>query len=219
MKTKSVFCLLAFFMMAWGCGGGNAPTAEDAEEASVFPVTFDAGVDYPKKIIVLNDVANVSSLKFDTPKDMFIMPRGSIYVADNEILVGMSRSQSIWRFTRDGKFLNVIGRSGRGPGELVNFGSYFVDADDGGNEMVYMTDLAQNKVVVFTSGGTYLRQFPFPVKYAGLGISNYTDSSFLCCSETRPFNDRPMTFLLKYLRKMEKKYGHLDLFQLKILSR
>lgn len=62
---------------------------------------------------------------------------------------------NLYRFSRSGKFLNKIGRRGKGPGEYVRIGATFVINDN--NNEVFLLDCGGDKILVYTYEGKFKR--------------------------------------------------------------
>ena len=78
---------------------------------------------------------------------MRILP-GSIYLSIKDI--------GIVRFDRKGRYINNIGRKGRGPGEY-RYGLHFTVDDE--NRRVYIVD--NEKIKVYSSSGRFVRDFQY----------------------------------------------------------
>lgn len=98
-----------------------------------------------KKVLILEETAN--SLLSDIVH--IKAHKGNFYVSDNQHVV-------IYRFSENGKFLNSIGKQGRGPGELLTVLDFQVD-----ESTVWAMDLY--KFVVFDHEGNFLREYAKPV--------------------------------------------------------
>ncbi|MGD9780311.1 6-bladed beta-propeller [Methanomethylovorans sp.] len=112
-----------------------------------------------KKILILEETTN--SLLSDIVH--IKVHKNNFYVSDNQHVV-------IYRFSENGKFLNSIGKQGRGPGELLTVLDFQVD-----ESTVWAMDLY--KFVVFDHEGHFLREYAKPV--ISFDFIHDGDSNFL----------------------------------------
>jgi len=81
----------------------------------------------------------------------------------------------LYRFSRDGKFLNEVGKMGRGPGEFVQVVSYIVNAKE---KKIYVNDaLFGNKIIAYDYQGKYLDHFP--VKTASMVMELFANEHLM----------------------------------------
>ena len=71
---------------------------------------------------------------------------------NNEFFISDNRHNTIFRFTDSGKFINIIGKQGKGPGELLNMINFQVNE----NGLIAMD---VNKFVLYGHDGTFLKEF------------------------------------------------------------
>ena len=89
----------------------------------------------------------------------------NLVVTQNDIII-YDGEEVCYRFGRNGKFKNRIGRKGNGPGEYVK--SLYIVVDTL-NQWVYMGDYNQKKFVKYDYEGKYLAD----LKTDGVGLLNY----------------------------------------------
>ncbi len=96
---------------------------------------------------------------FDQPTSIAIAANGDIFVAEGHSpTYGNSR---IMKFSKDGKLLKIIGRKGRGPGELM--GPHHITFDSKGR--LFVSDRGNNRIEILDQDGNYItewRQFGRP---------------------------------------------------------
>jgi 6-bladed beta-propeller len=80
---------------------------------------------------------------FGSVSDVELLPDGSIVVLD-------PMNRTIYRFRRDGSFLDSLGRAGRGPGEM----EYPVDLEVGPRGEIAVADAPNGRVTFWTPQGT-----------------------------------------------------------------
>lgn len=89
----------------------------------------------------------------------------NLVVSQSDIII-FDGEEVCYRFGRNGKFKNRIGRKGNGPGEYVK--SFYVVVDTL-NQWVYMGDYNQKKFVKYDYEGKFLAN----LKTDGVGLLNY----------------------------------------------
>ena len=134
-------------LLATGCGDAN-------QKLSGLP-QIDMNADYPEKEICLQDVADVSYIPLETTDDVLlhnslnfedVSSKGIVCVSDNKIFL----------FHPDGKSRAVLNKQGQGPGEYRYAHYASVDWD---REEIYVNDIHQNLMLVYSLDGTYKQQF------------------------------------------------------------
>src|SRR4030042_248446 len=162
MKVKNI---LIFLVLSMSCKENN-------NEFYVFnPEEIE------EKEISLSDIADdITYVQFDNsipidgtnPNFAPIYVNNKIYLFENET--------GILTFRGDGKFLNKVGKYGRGPGEYIRGSEFTVDEKTG---TLYVCDFG-NIVKVFSVAGEFLRDFSLN-KYGGSidEIQFYNDCLFI----------------------------------------
>ncbi len=82
------------------------------------------------KTLSLSDVAaQMEIVPLEVTDSSLIAEIENIQIGEQDIWLKCSREQSILRFSRQGKFLNKVGRFGQGPGEYSLFYDFMIDED------------------------------------------------------------------------------------------
>jgi len=91
-----------------------------------------------------------------------------MYIASDDIfiLTAQSGSNDLFRFHKNGKFLNKIGKRGRGPGEYLDVLNFAIDTT---KQHIYMNSNWQPNIIVYDYNGNYLHTIK----------KNYTSSNQL----------------------------------------
>lgn len=117
------------------------------------------------------------SLVFGMVRD-FLTNRKYYYISD-------SKQHVVFRFNRNGEYLNTIGRVGGGPGEYTRLGNCFL-----GDSCVFIDDLNIRKIFCYTPEGEFIRSVSFPFNTVYNDIVFLPNGDFLCqdlsCSEEFP---------------------------------
>lgn len=130
-------------------------------------------------------IDSVRTLRLTLPDSLLfgsvlrIMSDGkNFYVAD-------SKQHVVFRFNKNGDFLNTIGKRGGGPGEYTRLGRCFL-----GNNSVYIDDLNIRKIFRYTPEGEFVRDISFPFSMVYNDIVSLPNGNFLCnelsCSKKNP---------------------------------
>lgn len=129
---KHLFYSLLMLISLMGCNAAKAnPEAEGAEEAEEGLPVINLSENV-KEVSALNlsDAAErVEIVKLETSDKVFLSNVEKVEITDDNIYVSTMRSVSVYRFTRDGKFLNTIGKRGQGPGEYITLVDFLIDND------------------------------------------------------------------------------------------
>lgn len=115
-----------------------------------------------EKNIFLQDVAKVEYIPLETTDDCLIHDERllwAIRVTANDVFISVSHD--ILRFSRDGKFLNRIGKYGQGPREMAHNTSIAVDDQ---KKEVWVYDGAKRRFIVYDFEGNYIREIEHAVE-------------------------------------------------------
>ncbi|MDO4185715.1 MAG: 6-bladed beta-propeller [Bacteroidales bacterium] len=148
--------LFYFFMMLISLTGCNAakanPEAEEVEEG--LPViNLSEDVEEVKQLNLSDAADHIEIVKLETSDRAFIKFIDKVEVTENDIFVQNS-SVNVYRFSREGKYLNTIGKQGQGPGEYTWVSKHYVDAK--AKEVYFLT--SSNGIMVYDYEGHFLRK-------------------------------------------------------------
>lgn len=179
-----VFCLL---FLLFGCKpsrkGNNEETVLPKKEQVCFPLIFNTEKEYPVKEYRLEDIAEISYIPLETPEGKILghtsPARWSVTKSD----IFLGDLSAIFRFDKNGRFLNTIGKKGHGPGEYTFMHSFCVNEQ---KREIYITAGFQKQILIYTYEGEY--------KYSILTDNIYSpvlfDSlSLIVCKSLTPYND------------------------------
>ncbi len=145
MIKSLVYFLIVLLLSVTGCKVKVLSEYElDFESLQAKECRFDEVLSL-KKILILEETTN--SLLSDIVH--IKVHKNNIYISDNQHVV-------IYRFSENGKFLNSIGKQGRGPGELLTVLDFQVE-----ESTIWAMDLY--KFVVYDHVGHFLREYAKPV--------------------------------------------------------
>jgi hypothetical protein len=150
------FALVAIgAVVAAGCTGGASQGKAPNQSQGTVGAATPPGIPNPFTVIARFEA---QSLGLDHPIGLAIGPDGKLYVTD--------ASQAVAVVSPDGKVLRRWGRSGKGPGEFRFVGQDPTDPSTlhakiavGLDGQVYVSDSGNYRIEVFSSTGTFMRQF------------------------------------------------------------
>ena len=115
---------------------------------------------------------------------MAVAANGDIFITDGHDPTPAHYGDRIARFSKDGKFIKDIARSGTGPGEVWQPHSIAIDSQG----RLFIADRSNNRVEVLDQDGNFIdiwRQFSRP---SGIFIDKKTDTIYVSDSESGPRN-------------------------------
>ena len=104
--------------------------------------------------------SSMEYIPLETTEDCLIGEDFSLIVASKDIFVHSFKNQKIYRFDRNGKYLNPIGKKGQGPGEYICPYSIYVDE---ASRECFSLDTFSGNIYVYEYDGTFKRKIHVPV--------------------------------------------------------
>ena len=118
---------------------------------------------------------------FDQPTDVAIAANGDIFVADGHRHGASNAGNNrIVHFSKDGKFIGVIGSKGSGPGQLRE--PHSIAFDSAGR--LFVADRINNRIEIFRQDGGFVAQWTQFGRPSGLYITR-DDTLYVADSEAR----------------------------------
>lgn len=112
------------------CTNGTSSISEIEEDPYSF-VLIDESKSIGEKTIKLSDLVEDYKVITFEDSDSALFKNWKTNVSDNYILVVQGGRMPIMLFTKDGKFVNNIGKPGEGPGEYQNVYDAVIDESQG----------------------------------------------------------------------------------------
>jgi len=143
-------------------------------------------IDFESLSIIKKEAKDISkivgierAIKLEITEDSIIGNIDKLLVGNSsEIFIGdYLSSKKIFRFTRDGKFMNCYGRIGQGPGEYVQIMGFTIDAED---NIILLTPY---KLIKFEKNGDYIKEVR--TNYNGIDITSINDKIYIYISRYR----------------------------------
>ena len=152
--------------------------------------------------------SSIEYIPLETTEDCLIGDDFSLIVASKDIFVHSFKNQKIYRFDRNGKYLNMIGKKGQGPGEYICPYSIYVDE---ASRECFSLDTFSESIYVYEYDGTFKRKIHLPIspgRMMKMG-DNYVIAQYLLdVSTCEMVSVTPEGKLLKkYTRNDGKKVG------------
>ena len=149
MKTLLPFLLLFLFA---NCNSKNNPDSEKEDNGQPLCIDLAGNINNTVSSLPLSEAAEkVDIVRLETSDKSLIRRVKDIVVTKNDIFVE-DYNEGIFRFSRDGKFLNKISKKGQGPEEYIY--THQIMADES-KEEIYIW--SRNNINVFGYDGSFKR--------------------------------------------------------------
>lgn len=184
------YILLGFLLALLGCNNSNP--SKDTKSSDLitrikYPITINQDEEYPAKKINIKDIATISFIPIKLPSDIIIgtaTPTGCKILGDN-IFIADNKNCRVIRLNSKGEFLNVIGRKGRGPEEIINLMGFSINNDI---DEIFLNDLS-GKIVVYSYEGKFRREVTYPGSKFMASFQPINDTCVLSLTTLKPFAD------------------------------
>jgi len=135
--------------------------------------------------IVVNDITNLSDVYFNEPQKIISL-NNNFYVLDN--------SRDIYKYDKNWKLVNKIGRKGKGPGEFLDI-SLFNSINDG----IAIFDRGQRKFCLIENKTTTIKELYFEKQYLleAYEIFNINDGYLIYNLNVGGFNNSTLQYAEK----------------------
>lgn len=120
-------------------------------------------------------ISNVYTIKLKLPTRYFFGVITDILFTDSSIFIVDKKQGEVFRFKKDGTFLNKIGGKGEAPEEYHSLHRFFI-----GDEYVYISDMSIRKIYCYAHDGTYVKTISSRFELVYDDIEVLTDGKFLC---------------------------------------
>ncbi|MBR1941505.1 MAG: 6-bladed beta-propeller [Bacteroidaceae bacterium] len=150
---KHLFYTLLMLISLTGCSSpkGNADTEKVEEGLPV--INLSEGVEEVDKLNLSDAAERVEIVKLETTGQSLISDIEHIQVTNSDIWITHYKDQYVYRFSRDGKFKNRVGKIGQGPEEYTRLSSFWIDES---SKEVYILSSVYG-VKVYDYEGHYIR--------------------------------------------------------------
>ncbi len=172
MKTRNYYLLGLGVIFLFSCA--------KAEQKNELP-TVDVTKTYPKKEIVLQDIAEVDYVPLETRDDVLIDGDYRLCViSQDSLLVGNATEGTLFLFNGKGKFLQKFKNKGQSGKEYSQVWGLYYDKPT--HEIIILDYMMKYQFQVYDEKGNYKRTIPIPKKYLFLWneVVNYDANTLLC---------------------------------------
>jgi len=159
----------------------------DLEEPSEVKLSELGVIDVRYILLETTDQSLISNVRF-----------GKLLTNDNGFYVG--ENSKLLNFANDGKFVCQIGAQGNGPEEYSLFSDFTIDDK---NNMAFILSQWQDKIIVYTLSGEFIKSIPSPEHTTHL---NNVDGKILCYSRNLSGNIENSFDLIDYDGNILKSY-------------
>ena len=149
MKKNFYAAMLGAGLLLTGCQ--NQPSARHLWVADV-----REAIRTETPVSLKEDVASVSYVPLETTDSCLISNVSNLVMDDEFIFVENGKTQQIFQFTREGKYVRQLGRAGNGPGEYAPYAIESMTLDSSRRE-IYL-NARQLPAWVYSYDGTFLRR-------------------------------------------------------------
>ena len=131
MIMKIQFIAILFISLVVSCGSHDSKNKIEplAKENSIVCINIQDVLKQEKVELCLSDEANkIDIVPLETTEHSLLSTIVDVFITDKEIFI-WDLKNGIFRFSRDGTFLNKIGKRGQGPGEYLYVNQMIIDYD------------------------------------------------------------------------------------------
>ncbi len=140
--------------------------------------TIDVTKSYPKKEIVLQDIANVEYIPLETRDDVLIGGGRIIPVGKDKLLTYSLGSGDVFIFDINGKFINKFNHKGQSGQEYIFMVKILVDTK---KDEIFIVDAYKNNTIqVYTMQGKYKRTLKIEELKLSSNITLLGDDKIMC---------------------------------------
>lgn len=155
---KTVSFILLFFFVASCTSNKKHPTIVESEDTTVvsqIPV-IDIQKDYPKKKIILEDIADIEYIPLETTDSVLLSLNTRMAFSDELIAIADVNQETVFFFDRKGKLINSFNHKGAGNKEYTTMFSCCFDFDQ---KEVFVWDYQLlYRIMVYSFKGEFKRE-------------------------------------------------------------
>lgn len=159
---KNLYLLIVLTAWAACTGGGQKKENDTAEKETIrrfegLPA-FDLQKEYPKKEIILQDIADVSYIALET-NDKSLVSNYRIIMTDS-LIITKNKNSDLLFFDRSGKFLHSFNRTGMSGEEYGDdISGYCIDTKA---QEIFIYDGIRKNIMVYDYKGAFKRTLKMP---------------------------------------------------------
>ncbi len=165
MRERIAYCLICIVVFFEGCSVVTEKSEGVVTELKKPLEEF--------QISLLSD--SVVSLKFELPEPHIWGIVTDVFFVDSTVFMVDKKQGNIFRFNKNGTFINKIGSRGEGPGEFRKLTDVLVDEN-----YVYAGNISERKLYCYTHEGIFIRTIAFAFELIYDDIIPLSSGRFLC---------------------------------------
>ena len=161
----SFFCTILLICILFSCGNNKTNIQPTEIQIQPYPHKIDLidGINSPVDLSLSEIADSIDYILLSTNKDAPISWINSVELTEDDIFIMTHTETSyFFRFDKKGKFLNSIGKVGRGPGEYLSGSYFFLDPF---LKKVYVKQNFIHDYLTFDYEGHFLGKAPFKKGY------------------------------------------------------
>lgn len=151
---KKLTTILSIILIIVACNKKKSP------DNDVITIDVIKALQNPKTVKLSEIVKTVEIIELESGPDSYFEMAQSIHVGKNKIMIGDYREGDVHIFDRSGKFLNNVGKHGKGPGEIQSY-LQVTTAMDKNENYVVIGDYMAKKLILYSSSGKFIKEKSF----------------------------------------------------------
>lgn len=166
------FISLLMVVLCFSCSSGKVEKTENDTCVTVDLAGYLES-DEDNKLSLSALIDSLEYVPLQTPDDLPVDILLTVRLSSENIFV-LDRQQRLFRFDRQGRFLNLIGSRGEGPAEYISTVDFEVNET---NEAVYVFDIHRKKVKAYRMSGAFWKDIMVPDGVESIALVH--DSCFI----------------------------------------
>ncbi len=164
MRKYVSFLVVVLFVIVSGCNSKDGVLQETRINGQKLPVIHPDQVPKQEKVFLLSELfSDFRAIPLETREECLIQ-NTMVELSEDEIFVGTQnfpKPARLYRFDRNGKFLNEIGRPGNGPGEHSGYMQDFIHYHDKDSTIVVVWNADNPQLFNLQGQLLQIIQWPF----------------------------------------------------------
>jgi len=160
----------------------SGPRTDKIDNEKIQAINIDRAFNVEENRNLSEIARDYKWVKLETTEDCFISQIEKVFITDRNILVFDRVRSNVFVFDLNGRFLNRIGRTGKGPGEYVKVNIVCVD----NNDFCYLWDYMSHNLLRFSISGEYIKSKHYDI---ALNEIEYIDKDHLVLFMARKYSD------------------------------
>lgn len=155
MKRSILFIIVATGLTLYSC----KPTITNHEEGSLQLISLNQNITEIPCEEVHPSIDSCTYIVLETNDNCLMSDIRDLRFRDDRFFM-LDENDHVFVFDKSGKFLNSIGRKGKGPGEYIRIGSLYVNPE---KEQVTLIEPIRKMRLIYNYQGELLEEVPIPI--------------------------------------------------------